>query len=485
MSAAQKVLTGGMSLLMAQGTMLVLTFLAQRIILSTLTKEANGFLFAERRFVDLFVIMAVDFGMNGIIVRRAVQEPDRAGAILSSAVAARLGLWVVASALVLGSSIIAGYDLIDVLIWSCYLLITARTGLLRYAFEIPGRSQMRFGLPTFTMILDSVLFLSGIWLQRDALTPSTVIATYAAASLPGFVIIMAADRGRFIRPAWVEWAEIKKILIESVPVFIAFGLMNVHDKIDAVLLDWFSTQREVGIYGAAYVSLAPLTGTVPLATVMVLVPVIARFAKTDWEACRAFSFTGLRFLVSTAIVLCSVLSVLTPLLIELISKGRYADNQLQYLLFMWMPVPLFMLVYIQEMMIALGHQRLNVRITGTLAAVTLVAGVILIPELASIGAAATKLIAIIASTVFALVLFGSILKQGIDLQFVVSLVGATAVAVGGAIYLPSVLPMWGAAVGAGVLAVGAVMAGRLVRPRDIALIIRILRQRGSGRADHA
>ena len=85
LSAAQKVLTGGMSLLMAQGTMLVLTFLAQRIILSTLTKEANGFLFAERRFVDLFVIMAVDFGMNGIIMRRAVQEPERAHAILSSA----------------------------------------------------------------------------------------------------------------------------------------------------------------------------------------------------------------------------------------------------------------------------------------------------------------------------------------------------------------------------------------------------------------
>ena len=485
MSAAQKVLTGGMSLLMAQGTMLVLTFLAQRIILSTLTKEANGFLFAERRFVDLFVIMAVDFGMNGIIMRRAVQEPDRAHAILSSAVAARLGLWAIATALVLGSSLVAGYDLVDVLIWSCYLLITARTGLLRYAMEIPGRSQMRFGLPTLTMILDSVLFLGGIWMLRDSLTPSTVIATYAAASLPGFLIILLGDRGQFIRPGWVEWGEIKKILLESVPVFIAFGLMNVHDKIDAVLLDWFSTQREVGIYGAAYVSLAPLTGTVPLATVMVLVPVIARFAKTDWEACRTFSFTGLRILVATAVVLCSVLSVLTPLLIELISKGRYADNQLQYMIFMWMPVPLFMLVYIQEMMIALGHQRLNVRITGTLAVVTLVAGLALIPSFASIGAASTKLIAIVASTVLALILFRSILKQGIDLQFVLSLVAITVIAVGGAVYLPTLLPMWVAAAAAGGVAVAAVFLGGMVRRRDITLILQILRQRKQQSAENA
>lgn len=480
MSAAQKVLTGGMALLMAQGTMLVLTFLAQRIILSTLTKEANGFLFAERRFVDLFVIMAVDFGMNGIIMRRAVQEPDRAHTILSSAAAARLGIWLIVTIGVLGGSLAVGYDLVDVMIWSSYLLITSRTGLLRYAFEIPGRSQMRFGLPTLTMILDGVLFLSATWLMRDNLTPSNVIAAYAVGSIPGFLIILIADRGQFIRPRWVEWPEIKRILVESLPVFIAFGLMNVHDKIDAVLLDWFSTPLEVGVYGAAYMSLAPVTGTVPLAAVMVLVPVIARFAKTDWEACRAFSFTGLRFLAATAIILCSVLSVLTPLLIELISKGRYADNQLQYLIFMWMPVPLFILVYIQEMMIALGHQRLNVRITGTLAAVTIVAGVLLIPGYASIGAAATKMIAIVASTVLSLVLFRSILKQGIDLQFILSLVIVIAVTLAGALYLPTILPMWGAAAASAGVAVVAVMAGRLIRPRDVALIIRILRQRGSG-----
>jgi hypothetical protein len=85
-----RILTGGAALFTAQAVTMVIYFLAQRIILSTLTKEANGVLFAERRFVDLFVILLVDFGMNIVAMRRMVQQPERAANILSSTVAFRV-----------------------------------------------------------------------------------------------------------------------------------------------------------------------------------------------------------------------------------------------------------------------------------------------------------------------------------------------------------------------------------------------------------
>ncbi len=476
-SAARQILTGGASLLLAQGSVLALTFLAQRVILSTLSKEQNGELFTQRRFIDLFVVIAVDFGMNNIVLRKAIQEPERASVILSSAAALRMVLWIVASAVALVASTAYGLSLADGLVWTTYLLITARTGLLRYSFELGRRAKMQFTLPAAAMIADAVIFLVAIWLQRHAITPTTVIVTYCLSSIPGFLLVLATDRGRTVRPQWVSAPEMRRLLVEALPMFVAFALMNIHDKADAVLLDWFSTQREVGIFGAAYVSLAPLTGTVPLAAAMVVVPVVARFAVSDWESARTFAVTGLRLLTASAILLCAILSPLTPFLIELISKGRYADNHLQYFVFMWMSVGIFPLVFLQEVFVALGRQKVNVPITAALAAVTIGAGVVLIPLGASMGAVYAKLAAVVAGAALAVYYLGVILKQGLDLRFVLSTMGVAGISAAAALYLPSLMSIWMAALVSGSIAVGAMIATGLVRPAEVRRILRTARQR--------
>ena len=52
---AARIVSGGISMLSSQVIGLTLAFLAQRIILSTLTKEENGELFAYRRIADFLV----------------------------------------------------------------------------------------------------------------------------------------------------------------------------------------------------------------------------------------------------------------------------------------------------------------------------------------------------------------------------------------------------------------------------------------------
>ena len=144
---ASRVLSGGASLFAAQGLAMVVYFLAQRIILSTLTQEQNGLLFAERRMTDLMILMIVDFGLNGIAMRRMIQFPDRAREILSSVAAFRIALWVPASIITLIYASSAGYLLLDVALWSGFLMMTSRAGLLRYNYELPMRSNMRFFIP--------------------------------------------------------------------------------------------------------------------------------------------------------------------------------------------------------------------------------------------------------------------------------------------------------------------------------------------------
>lgn len=475
---ASKVLKGSAMLFMSQGMTMVLYFLAQRIVLSTLTKEENGVLFGERRFVDLVLILLVDFGMNGVAMRRMVMHPDRAQAILSSTVAFRLMMWIPATLICLGYAAVFGYSQVDVFVWCAFLLLSSRSGLIRYTYELPFRSKVRFGWVAILSILDALIFLVIVWLWRDSLTPSSVILAFAISAVPGFLFMLIYDRGRAVNLRAVDFTEIKTLVKESLPVILALVFVHVHDKIDAMLLQWFTDARELGIYGAAYVSLAPLTSTVPLAASMAIIPVIARLAKDDWAECQRYAITGFRFLVLIALMACTMLSVLTPYVIELVSKGVYADDSLHFFLFLWMPLPIFILVYVQELTVALGRQKANVPIAGTLAAVTVIGGLLVIPTWHSIGAVWVKLAAVMSGAIVAVVLFRRILQSGLTLQFIGSMLIVSAVGVVSAITMPMVMPNVLASVAAGAATLTSAFVVGLVRKTDVGLVRKILSARG-------
>lgn len=474
---ASRILKGSAMLLFSQGATMVLYFLAQRIILSALTKEANGVLFGERRFVDFVVIMLVDFGMNGITMRRMIMQPDRAPVILSSTVAYRLMMFVPASLLSLGYAYAVGYSLVDVALWCFFLLISTRSGLIRYTYEMPFRSKVRFGWVAFLSILDAVLFLGMVWWWRDHLSPTVVIQAFVLSTIPGLIFMIAYDRGRTIHPRFMEMGEVRTLLRESMPVILAMVFIHVHDKMDAMFLQWFADAKEVGIYGAAYVSLAPLTNTIPLAASMAIIPVLARLAKENWAECQRYAVTGFRFLVVIALLSSTMLSVLTPYVIELVSKGVYADNHLHFFLFMWMPVPIFILVYVQELTIALGHQKSNIPIAGVLAVVTVIGGLFAIPMWQALGAVWVKLASVGLGAVVAVMLFRRILGTGITLQFVASIIVVLLVGILTAVWLPHVMVLPLAAAVAGAVTLAAAMLTGLLRTSDVRLIRSILRTR--------
>ena len=457
--------------------MMIIYFFAQSIILSTLTKEENGLLFTERRIADLLLIFLVDFGLSSVVMRRMIQFPDRAKSILSSAVVYRFLLWIPATAISIGYAAVAGYSILDVSIWCGFLLISSRTGLLRYLYELPYRSKVRFGIPAIVTILDAVLFLSLIYLWSDSLTPTRVIIAFAVTAIPGFLVILLLDRGRYVNLRFFNRGELKMIIKEALPVLIAIIFMHVHDKIDALMLAWYSPASEVGIFGAAYITLAPLIGTFPMALAMAVVPVISRLAKEDWQESVKYAFTGLRFLTTLGIVICSAVSTLAPFIIQLVSKGRYADNVLHFYVFLWTPVPIFLLVYIQELNVAFSKQKLNIPITATLAGLTIVGGLILIPELDALGAIFTKLASVSIAGIVAVWVFRAILKQGIDLQYVLGTLLTLVTGVATSIGLAKLMPMWPAAMTSALLTLVAAFLFRLIQMKDLHMIRRIVQQK--------
>ncbi|MCX6140070.1 MAG: hypothetical protein NTX15_04450 [Candidatus Kapabacteria bacterium] len=434
-SLSARVLSGSAWIILTQGAILLLVFLAQRVILSTLTKEANGTLFFERRMTDLIVGIIVDFGMNGIIIRKVAQQQDRAPQIISSAIAFRLVLWFVATFISVGYAFASGYAVLDVVIWSFYLLIAARTTMLRYAVEAPYRTSSRFHVIGLLGVTDAMLFTALVYWMRESLNPFTVICAYALSAIPGFTLLVLMDRGRYIRPSFVKWKEVVSLLKEAVPVISALALLSIHATLDTIILEAFGSQRDVGVLGAIYTSIGPFLVVLPQAVSLAVMPEIARMALGDTQRRRDAVHTVLRLLVVSAVMMVSLAGPCMPLFIQLVSGGRYAGETMQFYWFLWTAPLVAVMVFSQELTVAVGQQRYNVWMAVGLLAFTILFGFALIPMLHSFGAVLARLATVIAGAGISFVVLRRILDERIDLLFVVRCCVVVAASMGATTWL--------------------------------------------------
>ncbi|MBK7032492.1 MAG: hypothetical protein IPH49_04340 [Ignavibacteria bacterium] len=475
-SLSARVLSGSAWIIASQGAILLLVFLAQRMILSTLTKEENGTLFFERRMTDLIVGVLVDFGMNGILIRRVVQERERAPQIISSAIALRLGMWVVATAVSAVYAYVSGYAVLDVVIWSLYLLIAARTTMLRYAVEAPYRTTSRFHVISLLGIADAMLFTAMIWWWRTSLDPFTVIIAYTISALPGFVILVMLDCGEFIRPSFVRIKEMKALVVESIPVISSVALIGVHASLDTILLEWFGTPRDVGVLGAIYASMGPFLVVLPQAVSLVVMPEIARTGKDDSQRRTDVSLTVIRMLVVATVLLVCVAGPLIPLFIDLVSGGRYAAESIQFYWFLWTAPLVAILVFSQEFTVTVGKQRNNIWIAGGLLIFSAAFGLAFIPSLSSLGAVYSRLATVIAGAAICFVVLRRILGEQLDLLFVLRCCTVIASGMVATTWLSSSVPVLSAIAGSCAVAIVSALASGLIHRSDVVLLTKILRR---------
>jgi len=377
----------------SQAAVLLLVFFAQRIILTELTAAENGTLFLERRLTEMFVGIVADFGMNGILLRRAAQEPSRSLEIVASAVWLRLILWGAATLAVCGFVIASDGPVLDVLMWSTFLLIASRSTLLRYALEVQHRGSSRFVLPSVVAVVDALLFYGLIWFFRDQCSPSTVITMFLLSSAPGFLIVAMINRGSALRPSSARLAEMRTLFVESLPMLAFIVLWGFQDKIDAAILEMFATRADVGVLGAAYTSLGPIISLLPQTLALVALPEISRLMSTSTSQAIALASCLMRFtvLMSTALTVVSI--VLIPAFVQYVSGGRYAGFDHHFELFVWTAPGIGMLVFIQETLVAMGKQRETLWIAITMLICTVGAGFALVPMHQVLGSITAKVIA--------------------------------------------------------------------------------------------
>lgn len=386
----------------AQAAVLLLVFFAQRIILTALTPEENGTLFLERRLTEMFVGLLADFGMNGVLLRRAAQEPERRLEIVASAVWLRIGLWAVTTFAVGAYVVATAGPVIDVAMWSLFLLIASRTTLLRYALEVQHRAASKFILPSIVSVVDALLFFCLIWLYRDQCSPTTVITLFLISAVPGFLVVAGINRGQALRPSMARLREMRSLAFESLPMVAFILLWGFQDKIDAAILEMFASRSDVGVLGAAYTSLGPIISLMPQTLALVALPEISRLMSTDSKQAISLASSLLRFTLLASSILTVVSIALIPAFIQYVSGGRYNQSTQIFELFVWTAPGIGLLVFTQETLVAMGRQRDTLWIAIAMLIGTVVGGFTLVPIMQVQGSVIAKLFASISGAAVAL-----------------------------------------------------------------------------------
>ncbi len=481
-AAASRVLSGGFWIVLSQSFVFILVFVAQRMILSTLTKEENGTLFFERRLTDLLLGVLVDFGLNGVVLRRVAQEPGRAREILSSVVAFRLAMWVIAAAIAASAAAFSGYSALDVIIWSTYVLIAARTTLLRYTFETPYRVHGGFRLVAAVTALDAVMFLFVTSLLRNILSPTVVICAYAVSAVPGFVLLVLRDRGRTFAASAVRVKEIRSVVTEALPVIVAIGLIMLHGSIDTFILEVVGTPKDVGVLGAITASVAPFLTVVPQAVVLAAMPEIARTVRKHmYGGSENMIRDLLRFVVVIGTLTAAVSAPLMEQFVLVVSGGRYLQEWTQFYWYVWTAPFLGIFIVFQELTVTLQRRRVLTTVAIVLLSVTVVTAAALVPQYLSAGAVYARLGTLAVASVCCFLAVRHMVADAIDLLFMIRSYILIGVACATSVVLLSETSALVASAVTCVVALVTAVLTQLLRPTDFH---RVLQLAGKGRSTH-
>jgi O-antigen/teichoic acid export membrane protein len=476
MSTNRRILSGTAISLGAQVIGYILYFFAIRAILSGLSKEENGELFGIQRIAEFIIALGVEAGMNTVVLRKLVQNEADSDAILATFAKMRFMLWLAASSVLA----IVGWIFMPehiglLLVWSLYSLLSAKSVLWRFVFELRYRARTNL-LPVYLLgLLDTVLFLAVIYFIPRPLTAEYIITGFCISALPGFlVLLILTGDWRLVKTPFSK-AIATDIFKSSMPVMLSFLLMQIHDKSDAFFLQYFWGEAELGIFGAVYRVLPPLVA-VSFTLTTVLTPSIAKFHIEDIERSKRFIFGGIKILLYFGGLISVTMSASTGFIIQVLTDGVYADSFWQFFIFLWLPLPIYIIIFLFDVNIVLGHERNNFYITATEAGLSVVTNLFLTPLYASLGTVFSKLFTLIISTGVALWLLRDFLKGFGVITFFVRFFIAASGGFGCAILLPMVMPQIAASVvGAGIYC-GLLYITGAISQEDIAMAKQFLKK---------
>jgi O-antigen/teichoic acid export membrane protein len=467
-SPADSIARGAWILVVSQVLNSLLTFLTNRIILSTFTKEEHGVFFLVQQIGVFMMTCFVEAGMTTVTMGMVIRNPERQASILATLFKLRFMLWCGAAAMLVGVGWWYGADMVPLLLlWAVACLTAAKIQVQRGVLEIVTRAANNQVPAALAGLLDVLLLLALVWFDREHLTVLTVLLWYALSSVPGFVwLLVRGKQWRTLQTAFR--AEVaREIMRLSFPVFVVVLMQQAHSVADALFLDALCSKRDVGVFGAAF-RLVQQAFVFVMLWAQAMFPIIARLHSENEEECRRMMLVGVRVVMLVGVAFGMLACAAMPWAVMLSSGAAYMENIPEFSLFVWAIVPGFVQALLLTLNTAILWQKRNYVIFGWLLGVTLIGNAVLTPHYGVQGAIVTKMLSLTVSSAVALKVMAEFCGARPVVRLAAGFVVACAVgAVWSAVapmYVPSVLARFCATIP--IFAV-LVAATRLLTRRDL------------------
>ena len=365
-------------------------------------------------FVALFEAIA-KLGLNGIVVRNLVQEPEEKNTILGTAFVLKLLGSIVAWGLIFISSLKFNYHhqlhWINIII-ACGLIFTAFDAV-DYWFESQVSSQAISLIRTTQLVISSIIKLILIWLNFPLIAFAWLIfIDYLLKALLKIWVYCQHDCS--ILNWKFNFCKAQKLLQDSFPLILSGVMITIYMKIDQVMLGNMVNSAAVGNYATA-VRFSEIWYFFPVAICSSCFPSIVKTkgqSSTEYYA-RLQQLYDL--MVGIAISLAIPITFLAKPLLTYLLGAEYTKAGIILSWHIWAGIFVFLGVARSKWLMIENLTIFNFATTGLGAITNIVLNLWLIPLYQGVGAAIATIISYAVAGYISCIIYPPMWKTGLML----------------------------------------------------------------------
>lgn len=250
------------------------------------------------------------------------------------------------------------------------------------------QTELKMHLAAFGEFIGRVVLVAGLWLLIHFGATFLPIMMLIALSTVAYTLVMLWSAQKYIRLGFQFDPRIwRSIIVKMWPITLSIIFNVVYLKGDILLLSFYRTQQEVGMYGAAY-RVIDIVTQIAMLTMGILLPLLAgSFARGAKEEFKANYERAVILMLLLGIPLATGMFVLAEPIMALIAGADFASAAAPLQILSLAVFGLFLGAIYGHTAVALNRQKQTVVIYISAAIFTLAGYLLFIPRSGMIGAA--------------------------------------------------------------------------------------------------
>ena len=272
--------------------------------------------------VATILMLFIELGMGGYLVRETAREPGLLARMLGHVVVLRVGLGVLAVAVAAGFGAVMGYDettLIALVLLAAAALLRVIASSYFSALQAIERAPDSAATQAQQALLMTIAVAVALVLGAGLIEVSLVILAASAITPPWAWLRL---RMRWGRGANLTVSGIGATLAGSAVFSVGQGLQSAHTYLDSVMIHGFEGNVATGVYGAAYRILVGLT-MIPAIYVDAATRSAAHLARADRPRMVQLYSHATAHMTMLSLPLSAGIAILAEPLLDLLYTKQY------------------------------------------------------------------------------------------------------------------------------------------------------------------